>query len=391
MKWFLSIKQVILLSVVITISYVFVMFQGGFVSWFIFYSILPFGLYSLILSLLPLHLWKVERTISQRNLIAGDQLEIELIIRRRFPFPISFIIVEDKSPGFSSNKTVLYPGFKRKMSYTYTIDRLTRGEHSFNCIKLTTSDFIGFVKKEIIYDQVDKILVYPYYQVVSLQQLGLPMGNKVDSSHFQKDFQSGLVAGIRDYQHGDRPSSIHWKATARRNELMTKEFEQPKTQTKTIWLNRDQRQSREGFEKSVSYTASLCESLIHQGEKVKLVSIGEEKNTYSFSKESNVYKEAFYHLAKVKSDCTSAFADVLGSGMTSQNTSGINIIVTSSLTEEFVLAVENSVYSGSIAIFVTNPTIGQQPFINRLRSKSIFIKEIQRVRHMKEPSEVKST
>ncbi len=39
------------------------MFQGGFVSWFIFYSFIPFALYSILLSFYPLSEMKVSRTI----------------------------------------------------------------------------------------------------------------------------------------------------------------------------------------------------------------------------------------------------------------------------------------------------------------------------------------
>ncbi len=37
------------------------MFQGGFVSWFLFYSFLPFGLYAVVVLLYPLKKWNVTR------------------------------------------------------------------------------------------------------------------------------------------------------------------------------------------------------------------------------------------------------------------------------------------------------------------------------------------
>ncbi|WP_249652599.1 DUF58 domain-containing protein, partial [Lysinibacillus sp. D4A1_S13] len=37
--------------------------------------------------------------------------------------------------------------------------------------------------------------------------------------------RSAMAASVRNYQPGDRFSALDWKTSARRNELMTKEFD----------------------------------------------------------------------------------------------------------------------------------------------------------------------
>lgn len=75
--------SVIGLLLLIAISFSFAMFQGGFVSWFIFYTFLPFAVYSTILLFYPINNIIVERKVSKRECRAGDSVEIALTVTRK--------------------------------------------------------------------------------------------------------------------------------------------------------------------------------------------------------------------------------------------------------------------------------------------------------------------
>ena len=59
-----------------------------------------------------------------------------------------------------------------------------------------------------------------------------------------------MATGVRDYQSGDRVSWIHWKSFARTQTLMTKEFEDRRSQELILVL--DERPS-EVFEEQVEF------------------------------------------------------------------------------------------------------------------------------------------
>ena len=67
MKRFLQklnrIWKLILLFLLIAMVFSYAMFQGGFVSWFLFYSFLPFALYGLFVAAYPIRDWQVKRKI----------------------------------------------------------------------------------------------------------------------------------------------------------------------------------------------------------------------------------------------------------------------------------------------------------------------------------------
>ena len=76
---------------------------------------------------------------------------------------------------------------------------------------------------------------------------------------------------------GDSPRWIHWRTSARRGELMVKEFEQQNEQDLAIlidpWLPRTKAapEQREALEQAISFAATLClETCRHQGRRLVL-------------------------------------------------------------------------------------------------------------------------
>ena len=77
-------------------TFVFAMFQGGFVSWFLFYTFLPFALYSFVLIFNPLTSIEVERKVTKREYVAGDTIEVKITMVRKNRLPLLYIMVEDE-------------------------------------------------------------------------------------------------------------------------------------------------------------------------------------------------------------------------------------------------------------------------------------------------------
>jgi uncharacterized protein (DUF58 family) len=85
--------------------------------------------------------------------------------------------------------------------------------------------------------------------------------------------------GLRDYRPQDNLKHIHWKASARRQELQVKVFEPTTTLKVSLFLAGDGYppdgpRSEEEFELAVSTAASIAHHLIDQGTPVGLISNG---------------------------------------------------------------------------------------------------------------------
>ena len=152
-----------------------------------------------------------------------------------------------------------------------------RGKYRFRDLDVGTRSPFGLVEHRVTIALPDQIVVYPtigrltrrWFQM-QRQATENRRGQRHDRSAQQVEYH-----GLRDYRSGDSPRWIHWRTSARRGELMVKEFEQQNEQDLAIlidpWLPRTKAspEQREALEQAISFAATLClETCRHQGRRL---------------------------------------------------------------------------------------------------------------------------
>ncbi|MEH7118650.1 DUF58 domain-containing protein [Neobacillus vireti] len=225
-------------------------------------------------------------------------------VKRANAFPLFFLVIEDhlNEPLNSAKQTkkakaLILPGMKKEFSYDYIIDELPRGEHFFRSFTLKIGDPLGLFEKEKTLIQIGKIMVYPAYT----ELLYRPFENQYDQGltasreRIQRD--TSMAVGLREYQPGDRFSWINWKASAKRNEIMTKEFEQ--RQSHNVFVIMDCVPNKR-FEAVVSFTASLVRAVLKKGAETGLLTSSIDRAYFPISGGETQLRQIFYHLAKME-------------------------------------------------------------------------------------------
>ncbi|RDI37956.1 DUF58 domain-containing protein [Falsibacillus pallidus] len=359
--WIKSITKIVLLFLFIALAFSYSMFQGGFVSWFLFYSFMPFGLYSVLLAFYPLGDFTVQRTFNRSgDLKDGDSLAVTVTIERSISIPLFFLIVEDVVPETlagilpaARGKRVLFPGFKRKMKYEYAIKRLPRGEHIFSEFKLKTGDAIGLIEKERLVSKQSDLLVYPSYTDLTYRTLESRYDQGTTSSKVKIQKDTTMVSGVREYLPGDRVSWVHWKATAKTNTIMTKEFEEKESHDVLVVLDRTPSRS---FELMVKFTASIVKAILKRGAQMGMISIGETPASFPIRGGDFQQQQLFYHLAKVKPDSGIPIGKILKEEVNYFQQSVTMLIISSELTQELVqTAGYHAKRRGVVVLFVIKP------------------------------------
>ncbi|VEF49194.1 Uncharacterized conserved protein (some members contain a von Willebrand factor type A (vWA) domain) [Bacillus freudenreichii] len=293
--------SLVILLILLAFVFTYAMFQGGFVSWFLFFSFLPFALYSILLFFYPMK-FQTERILPSRVYSAGDSIDVTLILTRKLPFPLLFLLIEDGMSGSLNQhdiKRMYFPGFKRRLKATYTIRNVSRGEHFFTSVRIKTGDALGLLEKEKQFPCKQTILVYPSYNEMFYKSFRsmLEQGGILSGTKLQND--ASIVAGIREYIPGDHFSWIDWKASARSNEMMTKEFEMRESGDLLIILDL---MPAEQFELLVEFAASAARTVLRNGGETGLFLPGKEKVFIPSNGGERQERTIFYHLAKVKPD-----------------------------------------------------------------------------------------
>ncbi|HLQ74189.1 MAG TPA: DUF58 domain-containing protein [Bacillota bacterium] len=268
----------LLLFVIFAVLYAYMQFQGGFVSSFLLTSYSVLLLYELIFYMFPMKGWSVSRSFSEKQVYAGDRVDVNISLRRAIPFPVHYLLYEEKlaeslrTPYVSllteqltqiKKRDVIIiekaPFFKRDVTFSYALEHIARGIHSGGSIRLVTTDIFGLFKKEshIIVD--DELIIYPRQLNVRLASdwAGrLLDGYITTAKSFEQD--SVTSTSVKEFSPGDKLSTIHWKQFAKQGELMTKQFDDEKRAHISVALFYDEKNaSKQAQESAIEYCAAL--------------------------------------------------------------------------------------------------------------------------------------
>jgi uncharacterized protein (DUF58 family) len=141
-----------------------------------------------------------------------------------------------------------------------------RGVYRFRDLALGTRAPFGLIERRVTIPLDDDLVIYPRIGQLTRRWFQLQrqasenrMGKRHDRSSQQEEYH-----GLRDYRSGDSPRWIHWRTSARRGELMVKEFEQQNEQELALlidpWLPRTKvaPELREAMEQAISFAATVC-------------------------------------------------------------------------------------------------------------------------------------
>ncbi|MFB6131161.1 MAG: DUF58 domain-containing protein [Salinigranum sp.] len=101
---------------------------------------------------------------------------------------------------------------------TYEIRYAARGDHDIGPVRFVATDVLGLFRRTFTVDSTDRVLVYPPVRTVvpafRSELVSLSNGGD-DRDEFDR---------LREYVRGDPLRDVHWKSTAKRDELVVKEF-----------------------------------------------------------------------------------------------------------------------------------------------------------------------
>ncbi len=212
---------------------------------------------------------RVER-VSPERMMAGDAVSVEIALENPKRFISAWLMsVRDR---VSNGQEVLYPTVvltrvppRGSGKGFYRLQLVHRGVYEFGPIQANTRFPLGLVERGLVIHSFDRILVHPRIgRLTSAWRLKLESATELATDRtsrggpFDDEFHK-----MREYRHGDDPRAIHWKTSARRNELMVREFQESRRQELIILLdawrprNADTAQHRR-TEEAIALATTIC-------------------------------------------------------------------------------------------------------------------------------------
>lgn len=340
------------------ITYCYAMFQGGFVSWFVFFTILPFSIYSILLAIVPIRIQQVSRTLSKEVVERGDTIEVTVRFHNKSWFPLVFMTARETAMDadfyeeLNGNATKLFlVGWKREFEWTYELRDLRRGEHHFKGIEVMCTDFFGWTIRQVVIEHPQLFLVYPKIYDVKTEQITMQYDQGASQTRFSLIKDTTMATGVREYVPGDRFSWIHWKSFAKNGELRTKEFEDRNAQNTFVLIDRA---VQKNFEQVVEFAASYIQKTMKARGDVSFLSVGADRYFAPVIKTDSQFKKVMQHFVTVQPDAEFGVERLLFEEQKVMSRSVV-IIITGECLPELHEALNASAKSmGKIVCFVVN-------------------------------------
>lgn len=231
-----------------------------------------------------------QRLLSEQRAFPGEYIELKLRVVNRKLLPLPWIQINDEIPIEFASDIPLTPGnrpgfgFLSKaaallwytgVSWRHHLRCNQRGYYTLGPITVSSGDILGFYPRSITEPLIDHIIVYP--RIFPITQLGIPSLYPLGETRAERRIfeDPTRVIGVRDYTPHDSLRHIHWKATARHQNLQVKIFEPTTTLKVALFLAVDSFESdgahnEEDFELGISTAASLANYVTGQGSPVGL-------------------------------------------------------------------------------------------------------------------------
>ena len=202
--------------------------------WFVILVLSTF----LVLDLLLLYFAKtgIEATReTPEKLSNGDLNPVTISIKNRYTFTISVKIIDEIPFQFQVRDFKIFRTIKAAAEdkISYDLRPTERGEYYFGNLNIYVSSPLKLISRRFTFDKDKMVPTYPSYIQLRKYDL-LAFSNNLFQYGIKKIRRIGHTMEfeqIKEYVQGDDLRTLNWKATAKKNALMVNQFQDEKSQS----------------------------------------------------------------------------------------------------------------------------------------------------------------
>jgi uncharacterized protein (DUF58 family) len=296
----------------------------------------------------------------------GRPFEEHFSLRNTSWLPKLWVAVRDGSDLLHHHAGRVIHNLRPHQAYGWTVRTLCerRGRFRLGPVVISSSDPLGLFEFQRSLPQTGSVVVYP--ATVPMQSFPDPSGYLPggDALRRRTHHITTNASGVREYVPGDSFNRIHWRSTARRDQLIVKEFELDPLSDAWILLDmaryvhfkvavdeaeltlreREPWWSRvEGFrlepsteEYAVTAAASVAEFFIRRRRAVGLVAYGQRREVVQADRDERQLAKILDTLAALRSEGEIPFSEVLSVEGSSLTRGTVVVAITPAVREEWV-------------------------------------------------------
>ncbi len=202
---------------------------GGFIPSFFLNTLLSLLIFSIGYTIYVYIRFKFVQEIDKRVITKGETVRLVVKLSNEdfmiYPYVyVSFFGSHTLFDSESYSQSLSISPFSKK-EFVFNMQCKYRGEYEVGLSDIYIEDFLGLIRLNYQIPETKKIVVYP--KIEHLIRFDVFTTNNFES---QSSSQGAVedVTNLRDmrkYQYGDNFKRIHWKLSARNNQLMVKNYQ----------------------------------------------------------------------------------------------------------------------------------------------------------------------
>jgi len=214
--------------------------SGAVVLWLVYnFVVLMLVLTDILISPRPENL-TIERRVSQKLSIGRDN-RVEIAVSNNSHRPLKLEIIDEFPVEFAGNgrNIGLEIAQRTSKSFSYMVKPARRGCYYFNKTVVRFRGLLELVIFQREYGETSRVEVYPDISSISRFELRMKRGQHAEAG-LTTERRRGLGSNfesLREYVSGDEFRRIDWKASARKNKLITREFQSEVNQSVLVVLD----------------------------------------------------------------------------------------------------------------------------------------------------------
>ena len=235
------LKNRVAYGIVLAVLILLIFLYEDSITYMALYAVLALPLLSLVFTLVSRRRFTVEERLTQDNIIKGETVQYVFNVRNNSFLPYTSVRVRFKANSsavtadFTDQFFAIWP--YKKHEILFNISAKYRGNYEIGVLNIMLYDFLGLFRFEQKHDRAFILTVRPRV----LDVTGLPL-SKADSGaenvkNFMAEEDYALISDLRKYQPTDGYKKIHWKASAKKNELVSKNYQNTKRNSVALLLD----------------------------------------------------------------------------------------------------------------------------------------------------------
>jgi uncharacterized protein (DUF58 family) len=229
--------------------------------------------------------YRLRRLRAVRNLagpvLAGSPCVVEVRLGNSAAAPVTAVRVEDRGADYALGWFAerLEAGGGRALRGEVVLPR--RGRYALGPVTAVSGHPFGLVQRWVALTPPGEVIVLP--RLGRLQRALLASQLRSQAAPGERLRRGGRahpaaqeeLHGLRTFRTGDSPRAIHWRTSARRDELMVRQFEDLPGDDLLVAFDVSGSAPAESFEAAVSLAASVCYSWCRRkGDRLGLIVAG---------------------------------------------------------------------------------------------------------------------